>query len=243
MASFRDPRKKGGAPAQVLFFPKREMGRRGTPFEFISPAARTLPEVRLPFQTQTQEIATEPHFFPHFEQTDPHDVRAASGASGRKETPRRSRKVTRTDETVAPYQGLTRAQEKEVSLFGHKLYESGRHEEARQVFEGLVASGVRDAFPHTMLGTLYLARKDRDRALALFEMALVIDSKDLAARVYRGEIRLHRGQVKKAIEDLEWARSVGPRGDAFTERAKRVLKMIEEARKKSRSSDEITKSK
>ncbi|MBI3186067.1 MAG: hypothetical protein HYZ28_28355 [Myxococcales bacterium] len=116
----------------------------------------------------------------------------------------------------------------EMSLFGHHLFESGRLEEARVVFEGLVGMDVADAFPYTMLGTIYLALGDQDRALALFEAGLQIDERDLAARVYRAEIRLNRGKLKMALEDLHRAVEIGLGDDPFVDRAKRLLRLAQE---------------
>ncbi len=122
----------------------------------------------------------------------------------------------------------------EVSLFGHRLFEEGRLEEARGVFEGLVSLGVEDAFPHTMLGTVYLALGDQDRALALFEAALTLDPADLAARVYRGEIRLNRGRFKLAVEDLRRAVNAGAAEDPFVDRARRLLRMARDLARRRR---------
>ena len=124
---------------------------------------------------------------------------------------------------------MTRQRAAELAVFGHKLFEEGRHDEARQVFEGLVSAGVEDSFAHTMLGTIYLANKDADRALALFEAALSLDPDDLAARVYRGEIRLAKGDPKRALDDLKRVATKGPKNDPFTDRARRLLRLATNA--------------
>ena len=83
-----------------------------------------------------------------------------------------------------------------------------------------------------MLGTIYLALNAQDRALALFQAALKIDPDDLAALVYRGEIRLTRGKMKSAIEDLQRAATLSGPTDPFVERAKRLIRMARSALKK-----------
>jgi tetratricopeptide (TPR) repeat protein len=134
-----------------------------------------------------------------------------------------------TDETVDP------AEQAFVDLtrLGHEAFEAGRAEEARVVFESLVALGRRDPFAHTMLGTILLGAHALDRALEQFEAALEIDPDDLAALVYRGEIRLSRrtggstgkAAVSKAIEDLERAVKLGPGADPFVARARKLLSL------------------
>jgi pentatricopeptide repeat protein len=241
----------------VFFFPKRELGRRGTPFEFASPVLRTLPELSAvePDSAPYDEPVTEPTFVTPFS-AEP-NVSHRRGPSSRRrrgrtretalpvEPEREDAAITEefvapdeaaAQETapVSPYAGLSKRELAEVSVFGHGLFEEGRIDEARQVFEQLVAAGVEDAFPHTMLGTIYLAAREPDRALALFEAALALDPKDLAARVYRGEIRLHRGSLKQAVADLEQAYREGPEGDPFTERARRLLRKAADGTKRRR---------
>lgn len=123
----------------------------------------------------------------------------------------------------------------DLAAFGHKLFEMGKLDEARVIFEKLVGADTRDAFVHTMLGTVYLAMNAQEKALALFQAALKIDPDDLAAVVYRGEIRLNRGKLKAALEDLTRAVTLAPQTDPFVERAKRLMRMAKAlAKKKSR---------
>jgi tetratricopeptide (TPR) repeat protein len=112
---------------------------------------------------------------------------------------------------------------------GHELFEGGRVNEARVVFEGLIAAGHQDAFCYTMLGTVSLALKDFDRALQLFDRALELEPSDLAALVYRGELRLKRKKTAKAIKDFEQAVKLGAPDDPFTDRAQRLLAIARKA--------------
>ncbi|MBI5545372.1 MAG: tetratricopeptide repeat protein [Deltaproteobacteria bacterium] len=112
----------------------------------------------------------------------------------------------------------------EKALFGHTLYARGRMREAQVVFESIVAKEPDEAFAYTMLGAVYLSQNDDGRALALFDAALGLDPRDLAALVGRGEIRLRRGQPQAALLDLEQAIAVDPGGrDPFSERARALL--------------------
>ncbi len=122
----------------------------------------------------------------------------------------------------------------ELALFGHQLFEAGRLDEARVIFEGLVSTGATDAFSHTMLGTIYLARGEQDRALALFEAALQIDPKDLSALVYRGEVRLNRGKLKSAVHDFQQAVALGAADDPFVDRARRLIRMARSLARRAR---------
>lgn len=135
----------------------------------------------------------------------------------------RSRKGRRTltDEVADP------AEQAFVDLtrLGHEAFEAGRADEARVVFESLVALGRRDPFAHTMLGTILLGAHSLDLALEQFEAALAIDPQDLAALVYRAEIRLSRRKVSRAVEDLERALELGAASDPFVARARKLLRL------------------
>ena len=133
--------------------------------------------------------------------------------------PTRKGRMTLTDEIVDP------AEQAFVDLtrLGHEAFEAGRADEARVIFESLVALGRKDSFAHTMLGTLLLGGNALDRALEQFEAALDIDPDDLAALVYRREIRLSRRKVARAVEDLERAVTLGPVSDPFVARARKLL--------------------
>ncbi len=135
--------------------------------------------------------------------------------------PRPSRKGRRTltDETVDP----TEQAFGELTRLGHEAFEAGRSDEAKVIFESLVALGRRDPFAHTMLGTILLGAQALDAALEQFEAALAIDPEDLAALVYRGEIRLSKRKLSRAFEDLERAVKLGPATDPFVARAKKLL--------------------
>lgn|GEM_PF-2030469 len=124
---------------------------------------------------------------------------------------------------LALLKALTPGQLAEMAVAGHGLFEAGALESARRVFELLVAMGPRESFPFTMLGTVYLAMELPDRALALFESALELDKGDIAASVYRGELRLRRGKVRHALGDLERAVAGGDAADPFVQRGKRLL--------------------
>ena len=69
-----------------------------------------------------------------------------------------------------------------------------------------------------------------EQALAQFEAALALDPDDLAALVYRAEVRLARKKPAKAVEDLERALAVGAPGDPFVARAKKLLTLARSQR-------------
>jgi tetratricopeptide (TPR) repeat protein len=197
-------------PATIIYFPK---GKKAAP---PAPPAvtQTIPEVRPPGRDD--------------EKTDPSVGVVAAPAELKK--PKSRRKTTHeipqvevSAASAAPVGGPQTVAD--LAMFGHQLFELGRLEEARVIFEGLVSTDASDVFAHAMLGTIYLARGDLKRALALFQAALEVDPNDLAALVYRAEIRLNQKKPREALVDLERVLSRGPRGDPFVDRARRLVKL------------------
>ena len=119
----------------------------------------------------------------------------------------------------------------ELARFGRYLFEEERLEDAQAVLESLVASSVMDAFPYSMLGTVYLAQRDFHRALALFEAALALAPDDLASHVYRAEIRLRQGRGDLASPDLRFVRRNGEAEDPFVQRAEQLTRLMRKARR------------
>jgi len=150
--------------------------------------------------------------------------------SGGRYRPDRVRRLLRHQQPGHPFPLLSEGEVTELACFGRFLFEIGRFDDAQLVLEGLVASGIMDPFPYTMLGTVYLAQRDLNRALALFEAALALNPKDLAAHVYRAEIRLRQGRPELAGPDLRYALEFGDPEDPFTTRAAQLKKLVKRAR-------------
>lgn len=227
----RGPSGKRPARVAVYVFPKKAKGP--------GPSS-TAP--RRPTQTQPlpsegwdeNDLVTEPYFIPEGASkprvTPPWPRTPTPSAVPRRgrEKKRRSPAKRRSKGALPSVTGAPKAARESVaerSVYGHRLFEEGKVEEARRVFEKLVALDVADPFPHSMLGTIYLALGEPERALALFQACLAIDPNDLAALTYRGEIRLNRGKLKPALGDLNRAVELGAADDPFVLRARRLLRL------------------
>ena len=212
-------KRSGVRPVTVIYFPKNA-------------------KPNVPRMTQTVEIGEAEDVVTEVEAVAA-DVRLTPNTL-RRVTAERKRKKTKEvalEENTLKAVAVGRKTPQEVadlSLFGHQLFEMGKVAEAKVIFEGLVKTGAKDAFAHTMLGTIYLALKDQTNALLLFQAALDIDPDDVSALDYRGEILLNRGKVKGAVEDLSRALKLGTSDDPFVERASRLLRMAKALFKRAR---------
>lgn len=206
-------------PVTVIHFPKKV----GKP----PPARRPTVSVTELKAAGRDDDATDPHVVVTPE-PKPDEGRARKPDAKTVEAPLPEGHVAKVD-----LKRVHTAQEAaDLAAFGHRMFEIGKLDEARVIFEKLVGADTRDAFVHTMLGTVYLAMNAQDRALALFQAALKIDPNDLAAVVYRGEIRLNRGKLKAALDDLARAVTLAPASDPFVERARRLMRMARGLAKK-----------
>lgn len=195
---------------EIVYYPKKARG----------PVPKRLQTVETQV-TEEIEAFNEKASMASMASMDKASDHAADRRASADRRPSRKARKTLTDETVDP----TEQAFVDLTRLGHEAFEAGRAEEARVVFESLVALGRRDPFAHTMLGTILLGAHALDRALEQFEAALEIDPEDLAALVYRGEIRLSRRKVARAIEDLERAVKLGPGSDPFVARARKLLSL------------------
>jgi tetratricopeptide (TPR) repeat protein len=140
----------------------------------------------------------------------------------------RSAARTLSDEGPPPETDVARS---DMAALGHELFSRGKVAEARVIFEGLALEAV-DAFVFTMLGTIHLAQNELDKALTCFEQALTIDQDDLAALVYRAEIRIQKRRPRQAIDDLQKAIGLGQSSEPFVDRARRLLQIARRALKR-----------
>lgn len=188
-------RSPGSKPVEVVYYPKKARG----------PVPRRLQTVET---VVTEEVVDEPRPSRKSRKT----LTDETGLASVVDQPSRRESADRSEQAFA-----------DLTRLGHEAFEAGRAEEARVVFESLVALGRRDPFAHTMLGTILLGARALDKALEQFEAALLIDPDDLAALVYRGEIRLSHKKLGRAQDDLERAIRLGAAGDPFVARAKKLL--------------------
>jgi tetratricopeptide (TPR) repeat protein len=110
------------------------------------------------------------------------------------------------------------------------LFSQGQLTQARGILEKLVARGVGGAASHSLLGTIYMAQGSLERALECFDEALARDAEDLSARLHRGEVRLQKGDLLLAQQDLQHVLEVGTAGSPLIEQARRLLQQLEEQR-------------
>ena len=100
------------------------------------------------------------------------------------------------------------------------LYEEGRYDEARVVFETLAEQDPKEGYYRTALGAICLAMDGLDHALEYFNQALRLNPEDTAALINRGEVHLRLGNTRDAARDFARVVELDPdHRDPLTQRA------------------------
>ncbi len=131
--------------------------------------------------------------------------------------------VGRGELTLAELQGLTAEHARLLCQLGCELAAAGRNEEARVLFQGLVASNPRDAGALAALGTVLQKLGRTAEALASYDRALARSAGNAVALAGRGELRLRAGDPR-GLADLRQAVRVDP--DACTHAARRARELL-----------------
>lgn len=126
--------------------------------------------------------------------------------------------------TLAEYVGLSKKELYVIAKQAYLLLNSGKLEEAHDIYQGLVAADPYDSVFHCHLGSVLLRLGKSEEALREFNYALQYNLSNIDALVGRGEIRLAQGDIKEAVGDLRKAIELDLEGKrASTTRARAAL--------------------
>jgi tetratricopeptide (TPR) repeat protein len=115
--------------------------------------------------------------------------------------------------TWAQLNGMTMDEAYHIAEYGYSLFSQGRYHDAKTIFDALVIANPYDAYFHTMLGAVYQQLDMLEEAELEYSTAVELDVENLQAWVNRGELRLNRGDIKQALEDLGQAINLDPTGE------------------------------
>ena len=114
--------------------------------------------------------------------------------------------------TIAEAVGLSRKQLYTMAHRGYQLFNSGKLEEARQIYAGLVAADPYDSVFHCHLGAVLFRMGELEKAFEEYDAAIRLNIANVDALAGRGELYLLKGEVKKGVEDLRAALENDPNG-------------------------------
>lgn len=120
--------------------------------------------------------------------------------------------------------GLGQEQIQAFAALGFASYQQGRIEEAREIFEGLIALDSTSYFGWAGLGALELSQNNLDEAETSLRGAVQRYGDDPTVLANLGEVFLRKGNAEEATSLLKKALDLDPTGeDAGANRARAIL--------------------
>ena len=138
------------------------------------------------------------------------------------ETVGKLKAFARGEVTWAEVEGMTFEEAKAIAQVGCELAATGRFEEARILFEGLVEGNPKDAASRAALGTVYQKLGRLQDAITEYSAALDRDPGNPVALVNRGELYLREGK-RQGFTDVANAVEADPQGETSAGRRARAL--------------------
>jgi tetratricopeptide (TPR) repeat protein len=135
--------------------------------------------------------------------------------------------------TPAEFIGLRPNQLYRIARVGYQLLNSGKLEEAKKVYQGLVAAEPYNSVFHCHLAAVHHRLGERFEAVTEYTEALRFNLANAEALAGRGEIHLHQGRFEEGLKDLTEALKLDPQGERSTTiRARSLLLAIQQETEK-----------
>jgi tetratricopeptide (TPR) repeat protein len=151
-------------------------------------------------------------------------------------TPERIEKWMQGEITLQELNAISAPEMLEIAVIGFAMYEQGRYDEAKVVFQGLCSLDPNEGYYQTALGAVYLAQEQLDSAEVCFNRAIELNGQEISSYVNRGEVYLRQGKVVEAAHDFKRAVDLDPENkNPLSQRARLLaaaaLATIEQAKK------------
>ena len=135
--------------------------------------------------------------------------------------------------TIAEAVGISREQLYAIARRGYQLFNSGKLEDAKQIYAGLVAADPFDSVFHCHLGSVLWRMGDVEQAFDEYNASIRLNIANVDALAARGEIYLQKGELKSGIEDLKKAVESDQKGQhPASVRARALLLSLQREAKK-----------
>jgi len=114
------------------------------------------------------------------------------------------------DITLAQLEGISAEEMYSIADTGYDLFEAGKLEDAKKIFEGLACYNPMDAYFHSVLGSIYQKEENFEEATKQYRGAVELYPEDISSWTNLGETlfvwagRLQTaGDTEKAVEAFE----------------------------------------
>jgi tetratricopeptide (TPR) repeat protein len=125
--------------------------------------------------------------------------------------------------TTAEVFELTPELTKALAEHGYLLYEEGKYDSARVIFEALAVVNSSDPNIQKLLGSIYQIQNKWDAAYYHYTQSLRMAPNDIFVVANRGETLIHMQRPREAAEDLKRAIQLDPQNTNPVGRRARVL--------------------
>lgn len=130
--------------------------------------------------------------------------------------------------TLGELEGITKQEQYKMAERGYGLLESGKLEDAKAVFEGLLVLDPYDAYFHLVRGSIRQREGELEGAEAAYSRSIEVNPFNASAFANRGEVRVLQGQLVEGAEDLIKATELDPEGEQpATQRARTTLAALQ----------------
>jgi Tfp pilus assembly protein PilF len=131
--------------------------------------------------------------------------------------------------TLAEFLGLSRQQLYSIAEVGYQMLSSGKLDQAKQIYKGLVEADPYDSVFHCHLAAVHHKMGELEEARVEYSKALDFNFGNIDALSGRGEIYFNQGKLTEAVNDLKSAIDLDPQGKLPSSvRARAVLVAIKE---------------
>ncbi|MBN2359015.1 MAG: tetratricopeptide repeat protein [Deltaproteobacteria bacterium] len=130
--------------------------------------------------------------------------------------------------TLKQIKGYTDDELYAIAHQGYFFLMQGKNEDARTIFEGLVAIDPQNAYYYRALGVIYHKLGDAERAIRQFTYATRVAPRAPSAYVNRAEVYVATGRRADALRDLGYALSLVPldAADPLSRKARALLNFL-----------------
>jgi Flp pilus assembly protein TadD len=126
--------------------------------------------------------------------------------------------------TLKEIKGYTDDELYAIAHTGYFFLMQGKNDEARTLFEGLVAIDPRNDYYYRALGVIFHKLGDVERALRQFSYAIRVAPRSPAAYVNRAEVAIAQGSHADALADLQKAwQLLGPKDDRLARKVRALI--------------------
>lgn len=125
-------------------------------------------------------------------------------------TPQVARQVLKGEVPLRTLLGVSPQRLLQMAAEGHELWKQGRRQDARQMFQALVAVDDSLYYGHAGLGLAAMQEEDFTAAHKHLSRALELEPADASVAVNLGEVLLRLGQLPEAVAMMETAVKLDP---------------------------------